>query len=192
MVVPPQIQVGSRIARRVNLSRVCALLTGHCLKTPAVKVLPSHAAVSQIIDLLDQLNKYNGLLTALWTLVLSVITFFYLQETRRQRIATETVLRLENARLRVHIKLLQHDVQNPSITLELETQNVGTRPLRTSSFKILTKRSPHESIENFAFPGTASDYSASIAAGHVTYQKDTEYLNQSRGGTRRETAVGSP
>lgn len=121
--------------------------------------------------LLDLLNTYNGLLNVSATTLLVLITYLYLRETRKIREANQHLLRSENCLLDLELGQIQTDSESKRLWFELRIRNIGSKPARHLTFKLLTKRSPRECISHLVCPYPRVEFLKSKDQ-YTTYRKD--------------------
>ena len=128
------------------------------------------------MEWLKALNSYNGLITAVATIVLVIITYIYMLETKKQRLLNEKIFKLENSQIIIEDTVIQFIDGKKQVSVEFKLKNIGSKPARNIEFKILTKRSPKECISQFHFIGSKEEYKNQLDEGKMTYSKTKDTL----------------
>ena len=116
---------------------------------------------------IELINHYNGIIMAVSSIILTVITYFYLVETIKMRAIYDKLINHDNSLLIIEISPINHDNKTNLIWFELKMRNIGSKPLRNSSFKLLTKRSPRECISHNVYLCDRETYLRNLKINYI-------------------------
>ncbi len=122
------------------------------------------------------MEAYGALTTGVATVVLAIVTFFYLRETREQRRLTRSILESENSHITIELGPDTLDRSTELLKFEISLKNIGPKPAYGIEFKFLTRRSPRECVSRIVSPGSRAEYEQAQKNGIVTYRQDTDVL----------------
>jgi hypothetical protein len=114
--------------------------------------------VEDRMNIIDLLKEYDGLITAMASIILAFITLLYLRETRLQRLVNEKLVMNDNCELNISPKIKLGEDNKENIDFDIEIENFGSKPAFYVEFKVLTKRSPKECISQIIAMGTKEDF----------------------------------